>query len=134
DPVVVRALIEVGADVHYTREHGYTALLDAVHGRDIVRDPRLLDLLRLLIVHGVELSEVSSYRESALRVLSRWGRFDAVQLLLDAGADRRQLAWTPLMEAVALGSRDEVQSFLKSGAALEERDWWSRTAWLIANG
>lgn len=132
DPEVVRALIESGADIRYRDENGYDALLDAVHGRDASRDPRLLDLLRLLIASGVNLNGVSSYKESGLRVLSRLGRFDAVRLLLDAGADREHLRWTPLMDAVALGSVSDVEAALAGGANLEEKDWWSRTAWLLA--
>jgi ankyrin repeat protein len=132
DPQRVRALIEAGADIRYKLDSGYDALIDAVHGRDVLRDPRLLELLALLVDHGVELSGVSEYGESALRVLSRLGRFDAVRLLLDAGADKGHLEWTPLMEAVALGSLADVEAALAQGAALEERDFWSRTAWLIA--
>ena len=44
DPQKVRALIEAGADVCYKRDDGYDALLDAIHGRDVRRDPRLLEL------------------------------------------------------------------------------------------
>lgn len=132
EPQAVRALIDAGADVRYQRDDGYDALIDAVHGRDVARDPRLLELLALLVERGAPLSGVSAYEESGLRVLSRLGRFDAVQLLLDAGADRDQLGWTPLMKAVALGSLDDVRAALTQNAALEARDWWSRTAWLIA--
>jgi ankyrin repeat protein len=132
DPLRVKALIDAGADVHYKRPHGYDALLDAVHGRDVERDPRLLELLALLVAHGVDLSGVSTYGESALRVLSRLGRFDAVRLLLDAGADRGQLEWTPLMAAVAMGSLADVRSALAENPALDARDWWSRTPWLIS--
>jgi ankyrin repeat protein len=128
----VRTLIEAGADVRYKRDHGYDAVLDAVHGRGMDCNQRLLDLLALLAAHGADLSGVSSYGESGLRVLSRLGRFDAVRLLLDAGADKTQLEWTPLMEAVALGSLADVQVALANGPALEERDWWDRTVWLIA--
>src|SRR5262245_58248562 len=127
DPDEVAALIADGADVHFKAEHGYHALLHAVHNRDILRDPRLLDLLRLLIAHGVDLDGVSSYKESGLRVLSHVGRFDAVRLLLEAGADRSQLQWTPLIEAVALGSLAEVERLVAAGAPPEETDWWSRT-------
>src|SRR4051794_26339172 len=102
DPAQVLALIRAGADVRYRREHGYDALIDAVHGRDVRRDPWLLDLLALLVAHGVDLGGISSHGESALRVLSRLGRFDAVRLLLDAGADGGPLGWTPLHQAVAL--------------------------------
>jgi ankyrin repeat protein len=132
DPEVVAALIAAGADVRYKAEHGYDALLAAVHSRDVVRDPRLLDLLRILIDHGVDLKGISSYQESGLRVLSHIGRFDGVRLLLDAGADKGQLQWTPLIEAVALGSLEDVERLARGGAALEETDWWSRTAWLLA--
>ncbi len=125
----VRALIDAGADIRYTREHGYDALIDAVHGCD---NGQLLELLALLVERGVNLSGVTSYGESGLRVLSRLGRFDAVRLLLDAGADRRQLEWTALMEAVALGTLTDVQAAIDAGELLEARDCWSRTAWLIA--
>ncbi|MFN3653549.1 MAG: ankyrin repeat domain-containing protein [Armatimonadota bacterium] len=132
DPDKVRALIEEGADIHYTRPHGYDAFLDAVHGRDVSRDGRLLELLALLVEHRVDPSGVSTYGESALNVLSGLGRFDGVRLLLDTGAERSLLGWTPLMEAVALGSIADVQAALVQGADLEARDYWSRTPWLIA--
>jgi ankyrin repeat protein len=132
DPDEVAALIAAGADIRYRRPHGYDALLAAVHGRDVYRDPRLLDLLRVLIASGAPLDGVSSHQESGLRVLSCLGRFDAVQLLLDAGAPETQLAWTPLIAAVAQGSLEDVRRLLDEGAALEETDWWKRTAWLVA--
>jgi len=131
-PEEVAALIAAGADVRYKRGQGYDALLDAVHSRDVGRDPRLLDLLGLLVASGADLNGISAYKESGLRVLSHIGRFDAVRLLLDAGADRSQLQWTPLIEAVALGSLGDVERLARDGAALEETDWWSRTAWLVA--
>jgi ankyrin repeat protein len=55
-----------------------------------------------------------------------------VKLLLDAGADKNQLGWTPLIEAVALGSIADVERLIAGGADLEGTDWWSRTAWLVA--
>jgi hypothetical protein len=132
NPEEVAERIAAGANVRYKGEHGYDALLAAVHGRDVVRDPRLLDLLRLLVAHGVDLNGVSTYQESGLRVLSRIGRFDAVRLLLEAGADKEQLQWTPLIEAAALGSLADVERLVAGGAPLEATDWWSRTAWLVA--
>jgi ankyrin repeat protein len=132
DPQKIAALVGHGADLHYARGPGYNALIDAVHGLNTVRDPGLIDLLRLLIANGVPLNGVTSYGESALRSLSRIGRFDAVRLLLDAGADEAQLAWTPLIRAVALGSVSDVEDVVAGGVSLEERDWWERTAWLVA--
>ncbi len=132
NPEIVRLLIGRGGDVHYKTEGGYGALVDAVHGRDVLRDPLLIDLIRLLIECGVALNGITSYGESGLRVLSRIGRFDAVKALLDAGADPAQLKWTALMRAVALGSASDVIREIGQGAALEDRDFWDRTAWLIA--
>lgn len=132
DPQQVRALIAAGANIHYKNSHGGGALIDAVHGRDVARDQRLLELLALLIEHGVELSGINNYQETGLRALSRWGRFDAVRMLIDAGADKSQLQWTPLMEAVALGSLTDMKTVFANGAELENRDGWSRTAWLLA--
>lgn len=132
DPAKVRLLAERGADLRYRRAEGYTALIDAVHGRDVLRDPRLHELLELLIAHQVDLNAVTRYQETGCRVLSRIGRFDAVQLLLDAGAEESQLAWTPLIRATACGSVDDVLRVLDEGAVLEGRDWWERTAWLVA--
>ena len=133
DPRKLVALLENGADIHYQRGEGYeAALIDAVHGRDVVRDPHLIDLLKLLIARGVALNGVGRYQESGLRMLSQVGRFDAVRLLLDAGADETQLDWTPLIRAVALGSLADVEKAVESGAYLEEKDWWSRSPWLVA--
>jgi ornithine cyclodeaminase/alanine dehydrogenase-like protein (mu-crystallin family) len=45
-------LIDAGADVHCKRDQGYDALLDAGHGRDLARDPRLLELLAFQVIVG----------------------------------------------------------------------------------
>jgi len=132
DPGEVERHIVAGGDLRYRDQNGYDALIDAVHGRDIGRDPRLLELLGLLVKHGVDLNGVSNYGESALRVLSRIGRFDGVRLLLEAGADPAPLGWTPLHEAVALGGAGEVGRLLEAGHPLEERDGWERTPWLLS--
>jgi ankyrin repeat protein len=132
DPQQVKALLDQGADIHHCDANGYEALVHAVHGRDVLRDTRLIALLRLLIERGAHLDAVTSYAESGLRVLSRLGRFDAVKVLLDAGADESQLAWTPLIKSTALGTTEEMRRLLADGAAIDERDWWSRSAWLVS--
>lgn len=132
DPAKVLALLDAGVDLHSRSAEGYDALIDAVHGRDVLRDPRLIELLQLLIERGVALNGVTTYGESGLRALSRIGRFDAVRLLLDAGADASHLKWSPLLRAVALGSLADVEREVAAGALLEEKDWWERTPWLLA--
>ena len=132
DPAELRALLDAGADLQGADEDGYTALLRAVHGSK----SHLLEVLQLLVHRGAELNGISRYGESALRVLSNAGRFDAVRLLLDAGADESQLAWNPLIRAVALGSLADVQAAWQTlraaGGSLEAHDRWKRTAWLVA--
>lgn len=125
-------LIEAGADIHYQDEHGYDALINAAHGRDVLHNPHLIDILNLLIANGVSLRGMSTYGESSVRVLSRIGRFDAVHLLLNAGANPDDTKFTRLIEAVAFGSLADVAAVIESGANLEERDHWERTPWLIA--
>lgn len=88
----------------------------------------------MLIERGVALNGVSRHKESALRVLSRIGRFDAVQLLLDAGADEAQIDWTPLHRAVAFGTLDDVKALIEAGENIEAVDWWERTPWLAVGG
>lgn len=129
---IVRELIENGADIHYRRTGGYDALLDAVHGRDVLRDGGLIDLLQLLIANRVELDSITTYSESGTRVLSRIGRFDAVKCLLDAGAAAGPLGMSPLIEAVAFGTIADVRNELNGDVPLEARDYWQRTAWLVA--
>lgn len=132
DPHVVEALLDAGADLRHGARGAGDALLDALGGRDLVRDPHLLDLLALLVERGVASSAVSDDRESALRVLSSVGRYDAVRMLLEAGADEAHLGWSPLIRAVALGSLADVEELLDRGASLETTDGSGRTAWLVA--
>jgi ankyrin repeat protein len=131
DPAKVDALVLAGANLERIARN-QSALLDAIHGRNVHGDPRLLDLLRYLVSKGVDLNFVSEYSESGLRVLSRLGRFDAVKLLLEAGANESQLSWNPLIRAVAIGTHADVKRLLDEGEDPEARDYWQRTAWLVA--
>ena len=132
DITAVRALLDAGADVGYVRPEGYSALIDVMHGRSIADDVQLVPLVRLLIERGADLDQVSSYGESALSVASNMGRFDAVELLLNSGADPTPLRWTPLLRAVALGSVDNVHAQILQNNDLNVRDRWERTAWLLS--
>ncbi|MBW4661820.1 MAG: ankyrin repeat domain-containing protein [Drouetiella hepatica Uher 2000/2452] len=124
----IRFLLDVGADIHYQLPHGYDVLISATCGPDI----SLIPILNLLIERGAKVTGVSSYAESALRIASRVGRFDAVKVLLTAGADVTQLEWTELMHAIAFGHLEEVKVLLDEGADLSARDWWERTPWLLS--
>ncbi len=132
DPAKVALLLERGADLHYRYHGGYDAVIDAVHGRDITRAPRLMELLGLLVDSGASVLGRTEYCESGIRVASHLGRFDAVGLLLEAGADEKELGWSPLMHALALGTLEDVRAALNAGSSLTARDSWKRTPWLLA--
>ncbi len=88
-------------------------------------------LLEWLIKHGADLDAVSSYGESAVSTLSSHGRFEGVRLFLNAGADPKPLKWTSLIEAVDVGTIDDVRREARSNF-LEAVDHHRRTAWLVA--
>lgn len=109
----IKFLLDAGVDINYQTSDGYDVLINAMHGRDIKQDENLIPILNLLIERGAEVDGVSSYGESALNVASYRGRFDAVELLLVAGAEYERLRWTHLMEAVAFESVEKVQPLLE---------------------
>lgn len=132
DLETIQAVLDAGADIRYVRSHGYTVMIDVMHGRSIREDAQLLPVIRLLIERGADLDAESTYGESALSVTARVGRFDAVQLLLDAGANPGPLAWTNLHRAVALGTLGDVEHRLDAGDDLSPRDRWHRTPLLLS--
>ncbi|WP_414542068.1 ankyrin repeat domain-containing protein [Nostoc sp. CCY0012] len=128
----IKFILDAGADINYQTSSGYDVLIYAMYGRDIAKDENLIAIINLLIQRGAKLNGVTSYGESALRVASNKGRFDAVKILLAAGADPEQLEWTELMSAIAFGSLADVQVLLDAGAELSDIDYWERTPWLLS--
>ena len=132
DLETIRWLLDDGADIRYVRPHGYTVMIDVMHGRSMLEGTDLLAVLRLLIDRGADLDAVSDYGESALSVASRVGRFDAVELLLSSGANPAPLEWTALHRAVALETIADVKRRLEAGDDVTARDRWERTPLLLS--
>jgi len=128
----VEALVAAGADLHARDQHGYGAALHAVYSRDLAHDANLLDLLGWLVARGVDVDAASRHGETPIRRLAWTGRFDAVRLLLEGGADPSPLGWSPLHRAVALGSPADLRTMLAAGADTEVRDGRGCTALLLA--
>ena len=132
----VQLLLDAGADLHYQSEHGYDVLIDAMYSRDIKTDKNLIPMLKLLLERGAPVNGISSYGESAIKVASRVGRFDVVQVLLAAGADADQLQWTELMHAIALEPLETVKELLDTSPDIDTdlyaRDFWNRSPWLLS--
>ncbi len=121
----IRFLLERGAEVNYRSPRGYTLLTWAACDDR----PELIDLL---LLHGATLDGESSYKESALSVLSRQGRFEEINKLLTRGADPLPLKWTTLHRMIALGTLEEVRRTMAEGTDLEAVDFWERTAFLLS--
>jgi ankyrin repeat protein len=128
----IQLILDSGADINYQSPDGYDVLIHAMYGRDILQDQNLISTLHLLISRGVAVNGMSSYGESAIKVAAHIGRFDAVKLLLNAGANPEQLGWTELMHAIVFGSLELVLLLLEQGADKDVRDCWHRTPWLLS--
>jgi ankyrin repeat protein len=128
----IRSALDAGADIRYIRPSRYSVIIDAIYGCAAFEPARLMPILRLLIERGADLDVQSDYGESAIRITSRTGRFDAVGLLLAAGANPEPLEWTELHFAVALGTVEDVRRRLDAGDDLGARDRWERTPMLLS--
>lgn len=128
-PEKVAVLLERGANAGFRNEHGSTPLTNPPCCRDAERTAQVV---RLLLAAGVDPDAKSIHGESALRGASRDGQFDLVRILLEAGADSSRLEWTPLMQAVALGTLEGVREELRRRSDLAARDRWDRTPFLVS--
>lgn len=128
----VQLLLDAGANLNYVTTSGYTILIHTIYALN--SETQLLPMLEYLLSNGAILECETQYGESPLNTASYFGRFDAVKLLLNRGADPGRLQWTPLMKAVALGNAADVKKLLEDGAVVSDRirDPSGRTVWLLA--
>ena len=114
DETIVRAFIDLGADVEASYDGGENALYTAaVHGHT--------NIVRLLLDHGaiVDPQEESNSGFTPLSVAIRNGNYDSVQLLIERKADIERDSekyGPPLMVAVYCAEEDIIRLLLDSGA------------------
>lgn len=96
------------------------------NGADLVQE------VKSCIALGEDVNRVTEYGESALRIASRNGRFDAIAVLLGAGADRSQLRWSRTIHEVVYGTATSVEQSALENGDLEATDYWQRTPFLFA--
>ena len=92
----------------------------------------LVEELKSRITQGEDINRVTEYGESALRVASNHGRFDVVEVLLNASADRGQLQWSDTIYEVVYGTPASIRKSVEENGDLESVDYWERTPFLIA--
>ncbi|MGV3616938.1 MAG: ankyrin repeat domain-containing protein [Fimbriimonas sp.] len=114
-----RTLIELGANVHATHDHGYSTLMLASGSVD--RDPAIL---RLLLDHGADPRHSSDFGHNALHEAVAVFDGDAtvdevVRILVEAGTAleaRTHRGLTPLLSAISYGSVEEALCLIRYGA------------------
>ncbi len=94
--------------------------------------PNLIEEINACLAQGEDVNHITKHGESALRVASNRGRFDAVKRLLEAQADRSQLDWSPTIHEVVHGSCASIQKSVQENQDLEATDCWERTPFLFA--
>lgn len=92
----------------------------------------LVEKVKSHIAQGEDINRVTEYGESALRVASNHGRFDVVEVLLNAAADRGQLKWSSTIYEVVYGTQASIRKSVQENGDLESVDHWKRTPFLMA--
>ena len=92
----------------------------------------LLEELKALLDEGESPNYITKYNESPLRVASNNGRFDAIKLLLEKGADGSQLGWSNIFHVMAYDTIECLEKVITDDCDLEHRDFWSRTPLLFS--
>ena len=119
--VVVRLLLEAGADKDASNTERATALLLAAHNSH-------LKVVRLLLEAGADKDAATTKESTALLLAVQNGDFEVVRLLLDAGADkdatvfnsRLRLRLTALMIAAEKSDWAVVRSRLALTSDMEQ--------------
>lgn len=94
--------------------------------------PSLLMQVQSFIDEGVFLDYMTPYNESALRIASMNGRFDVVKLLIENGASKEQLGWSPSFFAIAFEELEDIRASLKSHNDIEYRGSFEITPFLFS--
>ncbi len=92
----------------------------------------LLTEIKALLDAGANPNEITKYSETPLRSASVKGRFDVVKLLFEYGANPEHLNWTKLFHTIAYGTIENVKQRLELKDAIDTRDTWDRTPFLLA--
>lgn len=110
--------------VRELEQHGVRLPIDDDHPElihDIVSSGAKTEAIEYVIRLGVDLEARDMNHRTALHVACNENRLEAVQVLVNAGADINALTisdgeWTPLMEACTAGSIQIVEFLLEHGA------------------
>ena len=125
----VRVLLERGADINKTDNHGETPLLGASRNGH-------LNVVRVLLAGGADINKADNNGITPLWIASSLGRVNVVKLLLREGADINKASnrgWTPLSIASRMATyldegQEEVVKVLKNYVVMENIKEYKRPA------
>jgi len=113
---VAKLLVEAGADVN-AKLNDWPLLLEAAGFGDI-------DLAKLFLEHGANISETNDLGQNALIIAVSYGNYNMAKFLIDKGIDvnhKDEDGTTALMEAVYSDYTDIVDLLLKAHADVNAR-------------
>lgn len=132
----LKQLIDNGIDLSKTLVLGDEYELDSPDEVSVlffaIRKYASIELIKLLLEHGVDLFEVDSEGVSSLDVAIKFKRHDVVQLCIDSGFDlnttKRKSGITPLILASCFNDIDMLKLLLENGAKIDNKDKFGMNA------
>lgn len=138
-PAKVRFLLAAGADPKFLTRANYSTITSLPSMND---DAHNL-VLEILLDAGADPNILSIYKESPLYNAVVHGNREAIELLLQHGADREFISANPVLWAIALGSVEDVAVALESELGYCDPECWflcmmigdvAKAELLLANG
>jgi ankyrin repeat protein len=96
----------------------------------------VLEIVRLLINHGADVTAQDMTCSTPLQLASYSGILEVVQILLENGSGvnaRNETHSTPLHRASLLGCVESVQVLINHGADVNAQDWTDKTPLHLAS-
>jgi len=125
---MVEMLVHAGADIHHDQKKWNA--MNAVAYNHTSDCPKILSYLT---DQNVNPNIESEYGETAMSVFSRRGLFNHIQSLVTYGASESFLMFDDLARIIALGSTQDLKTFLNAGGDCKHiSDRWNRTPLLLA--
>ncbi len=127
--IIIKKLIEEGADPNQTDNQGFTPLMAAaVTGNK--------EIAQVLIDAGADVNQKDDTGDHALIIAARFGHLEILTILINAGADlhhkNNDNGWNALMAAACEGHSQIITLLIAAGADLHQTDNQGMTALIIA--
>lgn len=134
--IQVKQIIDNGVDLSQPLVLGSEYDLDSPDEVGVlffaIRKHASIELIKLLLEHGVDIFEVDKEGVSSLDVAIKFKRYDVVQLCIDSGFDlnttKRKSGITPLMLASCFNDIDMLKLLLENGAKIDNKDKFGMNA------